>query len=271
MTWKFKLRVTVGRASVHNAKSIKLVNDIDLHHQPVDKENAPMLIVGFGKTFTVHDQAPKKLIMRTLARAAMETDRALEEEDTYWLKGETPTTNTKAGGTNTIMRVHASPSLNKKGAVDPAGDQLDAGGSSCPSPKKLLMSSGGGGQRSPQTNTVQDTNDRIPKESIYGTLRTKGKLARPLTEGEATVAPNCHLASRIDEEDVDSLPPPPVDDGFEEARQPLLAPPKNTQRKGPGQDVLVSITILTIYLELRRDVKFANCTAQEQVHTYHHL
>ena len=47
---------TVGRAAVHNAKSIKLVNDIDLHHTPVDKENAPMLIVGFGKTFTVHDQ-----------------------------------------------------------------------------------------------------------------------------------------------------------------------------------------------------------------------
>ena len=47
---------TVVRAAVHNAKSIKLVNDIDLHHTPVDKENAPMLIVGFGKTFTVHDQ-----------------------------------------------------------------------------------------------------------------------------------------------------------------------------------------------------------------------
>ena len=70
-------RVTVGRAAVHNAKSIKLVNDIDLHHQPVDKENAPMLIVGFGKTFTIHDQAPKKLIMKTLARAAMENDQVM--------------------------------------------------------------------------------------------------------------------------------------------------------------------------------------------------
>ena len=70
-------RVTVGRAAVHNAKSIKLVNDIDLHHQPVDKENAPMLIVGFGKTFTIHDQAPKKLIMKTLARAAMENDQVI--------------------------------------------------------------------------------------------------------------------------------------------------------------------------------------------------
>ena len=49
-----------------------------------------MLIVGFGKTFTIHDQAPKKLIMKTLARAAMENDQELEEEDTYWLRGETP-------------------------------------------------------------------------------------------------------------------------------------------------------------------------------------
>ena len=49
-----------------------------------------MLIVGFGKTFTIHDQAPKKLIMKTLARAAMETDQELEEEDTYWLRGDTP-------------------------------------------------------------------------------------------------------------------------------------------------------------------------------------
>ena len=80
----------MGRAAVHNAKSIKLVNDIDLHHQPVDKEAAPMLIVGFGKTFTIHDQAPKKLIMKTLARAAMENDQELEEEDTYWLRGDTP-------------------------------------------------------------------------------------------------------------------------------------------------------------------------------------
>ena len=29
--------------------------------------------------------------MRTLARAAMETDKALEEEDMYWLKVEIPT------------------------------------------------------------------------------------------------------------------------------------------------------------------------------------
>ena len=204
MTWKFKLRVTVGRAAVHNAKSIKLVNDIDLHHTPVDKENAPMLIVGFGKTFTVHDQAPKKLIMRTLARAAMETDKALEEEDMYWLKGETGyQAPGKMSSTGTMMRVHASPSLNKR-AEGMDGAEM--------SPRKA------GGQRSPQSNTVQDTDDRIPKESMYGTIRPKTKQVQ-------------------DADDVDCLPPPPQS-GYEETRQPLLAPPKHTTRMLQGQEGL---------------------------------
>ena len=83
--------------------------------------------------------------MRTLARAAMETDKALEEEDMYWLKVELHvlgnltiqnytymflTTSylliipqgesgpqapcSKVSGAGTMMRVHASPSLNKR-------------------------------------------------------------------------------------------------------------------------------------------------------------
>ena len=46
------------------------------------------------------------------------------------------------------------------------------------------------------------------------------------------------------EEDVDSLPPPPADDGFEENRNPLLTAPKPA-RKGHNQDVLVSSQSLT--------------------------
>ena len=34
-----------------------------------------MLIVAFGKTFSVTESAPKKLIMNTLARAAIERDK----------------------------------------------------------------------------------------------------------------------------------------------------------------------------------------------------
>ena len=223
MSWKFKLRVTVGRAAVHNAKSIKLVNDIDLHHQPVDKENAPMLIVGFGKTFTIHDQAPKKLIMKTLARAAMENDQELEEEDTYWLRGETPNGKLYGGlvGGGGTMRVHASPSLNKRSEGD--SSIICKPGQS---PVKTGL-----GQSSPQTNTVQDTDDRIPKDSIYGTIRMKRREAA------------AEEVARV-EEDVDSLPPPPADDGFEENRNPLLTAPKPA-RKGHNQDVLVSSQSLT--------------------------
>merc|ERR1719346_88294 len=73
--WKFKLRVTVGRHMVRNARSIKLANDIDL----ADRDSEAMLIMANGRTFSVTDSAPKKLIMNTLARAAIERDRALDE------------------------------------------------------------------------------------------------------------------------------------------------------------------------------------------------
>ena len=38
-----------------------------------------MMIVAFGKSFSVSDPTPKKLIMNTLARAAIERDRAMED------------------------------------------------------------------------------------------------------------------------------------------------------------------------------------------------
>ncbi len=78
--WTFKLRVTVGRAAVRGARSIKLLNDVDL-----DNDGGPddaMMIVAQGKSFSVSDDVAKKAIMGTLARAAMERDEkvALEEE-----------------------------------------------------------------------------------------------------------------------------------------------------------------------------------------------
>ena len=70
--------------------------------------------------------------------------------------------------------------------------------------------------------------------SIYGTIRLKRKEANIQVEG------SLQQLQRTDE-DVDSLPPPPTDDGFEDARQPLLAAPKPAPRKGHSQDVLVSM------------------------------
>ena len=57
-----------------------------------------MLIVAFGKTFSVTDSGPKKLIMNTLARAAIERDRALDEpgEEDRLLLTQSPNTATLA-------------------------------------------------------------------------------------------------------------------------------------------------------------------------------
>ena len=124
------------------------------------------------------------------------------------------------------MRVHASPSLNKRTHAEASGLQEASSGVVVrpgQSPVKQPLAASGG---SPCQQTVQDTDDRIPKDSIYGTIRMK----RRETAAEEV--------ARV-EEDVDSLPPPPADDGFEDNRNPLLTAPKPA-RKGHNQDVLVS-------------------------------
>ena len=48
-----------------------------------------MMIVAFGKSFSVSDPTPKKLIMNTLARAAIERDKAMEDgEEMQLLPGK---------------------------------------------------------------------------------------------------------------------------------------------------------------------------------------
>ena len=90
------------------------------------------------------------------------------------------------------------------------------------SPRRNGTLGGGQSQRSPQSNTVQDTDDRIPKENMYGTIRPKMKQA-----------------SEVVMDDVDCLPPPPQCESFEDARQPLLAPPKPAPRMAlQGQEGL---------------------------------
>lgn len=109
-SWTFKLRVTVGRATVKSARSIKLLNDVDMDNEErEDDADAAMMIVAFGKSFTVSDPTPKKLIMNTLARAAIERDRALEDEDegeaVELLPGATTTLNESR--LNTVQRTRA--------------------------------------------------------------------------------------------------------------------------------------------------------------------
>lgn len=72
--WTFKLRVTIGRATVRSARSVKLVTDVDLLSARDDEEgtSAPLLVVGNGRTYTIADSSPKKAIMSVIQKAAIE-------------------------------------------------------------------------------------------------------------------------------------------------------------------------------------------------------
>ena len=102
-SWTFKLRVTVGKNVVKAARSIKLLNDVDLSNEGA--EGGAMMIVASGKSFTVSDSAPKKLIMATLARAAIERDRAMEDDE----DDEGAPLNPDVSRLGTIGRAGASP------------------------------------------------------------------------------------------------------------------------------------------------------------------
>ncbi|XP_072760070.1 protein tincar isoform X3 [Anoplolepis gracilipes] len=72
--WTFKLRVTIGRATVRSARSVKLVTDVDLLSARDDDDgtSAPLLVVGNGRTYTIADTSPKRAIMSVIQKAAME-------------------------------------------------------------------------------------------------------------------------------------------------------------------------------------------------------
>ncbi|XP_008202989.1 protein tincar isoform X3 [Nasonia vitripennis] len=72
--WTFKLRVTIGRATVRSARSVKLVTDVDLVNRKDEEDGsgAPLLVVGNGRTYTVAETSPKKAIMSVIQKAAME-------------------------------------------------------------------------------------------------------------------------------------------------------------------------------------------------------
>uniref|UniRef100_A0A8D8R8K1 Protein tincar n=1 Tax=Cacopsylla melanoneura TaxID=428564 RepID=A0A8D8R8K1_9HEMI len=70
--WVFKVRVTIGRATVRNARSIKLVTDVDLVTSSIDDPSAPLLVVGNGRTYAVAGVSPKRHIMNVIQKNAME-------------------------------------------------------------------------------------------------------------------------------------------------------------------------------------------------------
>ncbi|XP_063974705.1 protein tincar isoform X2 [Diachasmimorpha longicaudata] len=118
--WIFKVRVTIARATVRSARSVKLVTDVDLlacrtkndngeddeddEEPDIDQEGVgtPLLVVGDGKTYSIAEASPKRAIMTVIQRAVMERKArrnqggnvnrneaeptANEDEQIYWLR-----------------------------------------------------------------------------------------------------------------------------------------------------------------------------------------
>lgn len=82
--WIFQLRVTIGRAAVRSARSVKLVTDVDLvsSTRHVDEATAPLLVVGGGRTYTVADSSPKRAIVNVIQKAAIERRARLNAQGT---------------------------------------------------------------------------------------------------------------------------------------------------------------------------------------------
>lgn len=85
--WTFKLRVTIGRATVRSARSVKLVTDVDLLSARGDDDgtSAPLLVVGNGRTYTIAETSPKKAIMGVIQKAAMEKKARTQGEISSFL------------------------------------------------------------------------------------------------------------------------------------------------------------------------------------------
>ncbi|XP_014250524.1 protein tincar [Cimex lectularius] len=99
--WQFKVRVTVGKATVRSARSIKLLTDVELLSSSSSscEFSVPLLVVASGRTYTVCDSSPKKTIINAIHKAALERKNKLEaeanlnkdaydenEEQIYWLR-----------------------------------------------------------------------------------------------------------------------------------------------------------------------------------------
>ncbi|CAL4142068.1 unnamed protein product [Meganyctiphanes norvegica] len=85
-TWTFKLRVSVARACVSSARSIKLVNDVELSSWNDRNSLLPLLVVGGGKAYAIADSQPRKKIMAVIHKTQEDKRARGEEEDIYWLR-----------------------------------------------------------------------------------------------------------------------------------------------------------------------------------------
>ncbi|XP_057652627.1 protein tincar isoform X1 [Diorhabda carinulata] len=93
--WTFKIRVTIGRATVKESRSLRLVHDVHLSSHREDAAQQPLLVIGNGRTYSVSDISPKRAIMGVIQKAALIkksksngsiTTNDDAEEQIYWLR-----------------------------------------------------------------------------------------------------------------------------------------------------------------------------------------
>ncbi|KAF7273201.1 hypothetical protein GWI33_014092 [Rhynchophorus ferrugineus] len=95
--WIFKIRITIGQATVRESRSLRLVHDVHLNNHRSDDvaTQQPLLVVGNGRTYTVTDTSPKKAIMGVIQKAALIkksksngsiTTNDDSDEQIYWLR-----------------------------------------------------------------------------------------------------------------------------------------------------------------------------------------
>lgn len=100
----------IGRATVRDTRSLRLVHDVHLNtHRSEDPAQQPLLIVGNGRTYSVAESSPKRVIMGAIQKSALMkksksngsiTTNDDSDEQIYWLRPTLAPSQNSPDGTN---------------------------------------------------------------------------------------------------------------------------------------------------------------------------
>ncbi|CAH1115017.1 unnamed protein product [Psylliodes chrysocephalus] len=88
-------KLQIGRATVKESRSLRLVHDVHLNNRREDTTQQPLLVVGNGRTYSVTETSPKRAIMGVIQKAALikksKSNGSITtnddcDEQIYWLR-----------------------------------------------------------------------------------------------------------------------------------------------------------------------------------------
>lgn len=83
--WKFRLLISGSQTKLTDPSSLlKIAHEIEMTHMKNAHDDIPLLVIGQGQTFTVHETGSKNIILNA-AKSASKPVKS-EEDDIYWLK-----------------------------------------------------------------------------------------------------------------------------------------------------------------------------------------